>query len=175
MPVSILPCITPVVALVFCIVAWRARPREYRLALLALAAILLLGAPVLVYTQGLWLRMRASDTNAAGQLRYAKWLESHSETISSFVLWPTSPDVDGGFAWAEKAAINGDAEAMYIVGVRLKYGMFVPRPASATGVGVNVFPQPQAGQMWIDRAIAKGYVPPAGIPEEQYYSRVYRR
>jgi hypothetical protein len=174
MPVSVLPLLTLVAFSALVVCAWRVRARWMRVCLVIVAVLLIAGVPAAVYVQGLWLRMQAGDENPAGQLRYARWLESHAETIAAVVPWFGAPDVDAGFQWAQKAA-NGDAEAMYVVGVRLKHGIFVPRPVNWTGPEGNVFAQPAAGQPLIDRAIEKGFVPPEGVREEQYYMLVYRR
>lgn len=59
------------------------------------------------------------------------------------------------------------------LGIRLKYGMFVPKPNDWNGPAGNVFPQPERGQEWIDRAIRGGYQPTT--QEEWYYWQVFRK
>lgn len=174
MPVSFLPCAAPVLAGILLVLGWRVRSRAFRTGAVGMAIALVLVVPAGVHVHGLWLRSQAGDNNASGQLRYAEWAETHAEDIGSFVLWPESPDVEEGFRWTERAATNGDVTAMYLIGVRLKHGIFVPRPSGWSGPEGNVFPQPETGQEWIDRALATGFVPPAGISEEEYYWRVFR-
>jgi hypothetical protein len=57
--------------------------------------------------------------------------------------------------------------------VRLKYGDHVPRPPDWDGPGGNHFPQPQRGQLLIDKALRLGYQPT--IKEEYFYWQQYRR
>jgi hypothetical protein len=61
---------------------------------------------------------------------------------------------------------------LYALGVRLKHGIHVPRPANWTGPSGNVFEQPDLGQSYIDKAFELGYKPK--VDEESYYWQVYR-
>ena len=95
------------------------------------------------------------------------------DQIGEFVLWPFSPDVLGGYALLKKAAALDYPPAVYAVGVRLKHGDHVPRPPSWNGPAGNHFPQPERGQVLIDKAIQLGYEP--SIKEEHFYWQQYRK
>ena len=122
--------------------------KSKRAAGIAAAISVLLGMAFLlsVYIPGWWLHRYAAAGDPVAQYRYAQWLENHSETINQFVLWPVHPDVLGGFSWLEKAANQNYPPAVWLVGVRLKYGIAVPEQPDWSGPGGNVFPQPERGQ-----------------------------
>ncbi len=88
------------------------------------------------------------------------------------IPWPVTPEVLGGYAWLEKSAALNYPPAVYAVGVRLKYGDYVPRPEGWTGAAGNHFPQPERGQKMIDQALQLGYVP--RIEEQYFYWKEYR-
>jgi TPR repeat protein len=175
MPVSFLPLLPLALAVFAAIAAMKASTRRSRSVWVLVMAAAILGWPTVVYIHGLVLYARASDANPGAQLRYAKWLENHAETINTWMIWPAAPDVESGFKWVRRAAWNGDPEAMYALGTRLKYSTFVPELSDADLPHGTVFQVPADAQIWIDRAIAAGYKPPAGFTEQQFYFCVYRR
>ena len=126
-----------------------------------------------VYVPGWVLMARANRGDPHAQYELARWTENHWEQINQYLLWPTDPDVLGGYAWLERAAAQDYPPAVWLVGVRLKYGIHVPQPPGWKGAAGNVFPQPERGQEMIDRAIRLGFQPPAD--EEKYYWQVYRK
>ncbi|GAC1473399.1 MAG: hypothetical protein NVSMB9_21950 [Isosphaeraceae bacterium] len=169
MPVSYLPFITPLL-LVGVPLLLLAKGKRAALVASATSAFLTLLLILSVYAPG-WL-LRADRENPAALYELARWKENHGEQISAVLPWPCQPDVLGGYALLEQAAARNDPPAVWLVGVRLKYGIHVPEPPNWTGPGGNVFPQPERGQRMIDRAIALGFQPPPD--EENYYGRVYR-
>jgi hypothetical protein len=62
---------------------------------------------------------------------------------------------------------------IYALGVRLKYGDFVPKPPHWTGPGGNAFPQPERGQALIDQAIRGGFTRP--VDGRRFYWQVLRK
>jgi hypothetical protein len=172
MPVSYLPCITPLLLIgVPLLFAFRGR-RPFWIAM-CVSATLLLAMLLAVYVPGWALRSKAYAGDAAAQYELARWTENHSEQIGSVILWPASPDVLGGYRWLEKSAAQDYPPALYAIGVRLKHGVHVPRPPNWTGPAGNVFPQPERGQRHIDRALELGYRPV--VEEELFYWHVYRK
>jgi len=118
--------------------------------------------------------IKANRGDAVSQYELARWTENHCSQISVVILWPSQSDVLGGYEWLEKAAQQDYPPALWMVGIRLKYGIHVPRPLNWKGPAGNVFPQPERGQQMIDRAIELGFEPPR-IDEEGYYYQVYRK
>jgi hypothetical protein len=172
MPVSFLSCITPLlllgVPLLLLFKSGRAAAWAAGVSVCLLALFLLS-----VYIPGWSLHAKAAKGNPVAQYEYAQWLENHSEQLVAVIPWPSEPDVLGGYAWLEKAAAQNYPPAVWLVGVRLKQGMFVPEPPAWTGPGGNVFPQPERGQAMIDRAVNQlGYRPPAS--EDTFYFQRYR-
>ncbi len=172
MPVSYLPLIVPLLLIGAPLVCLLASKRVALSAAIISVLILslIIGIPKI---QGARLHAAAKKGDAQKQFEYAKWLENHGERIGRVILWPFGADVDKGYEWVERAAENGHPEAMYALGVRLKYGMFVPRPPDWSGPAGNVFEQPGRGQIWIDRAIGAGYQPT--VQEDWYYWQVFRK
>ncbi|MCY2987147.1 MAG: hypothetical protein NTY19_04665 [Planctomycetota bacterium] len=116
---------------------------------------------------------KANRGDPAAMYELARWTEKHDEEIGNLILWPFSPDVQGGYAWLEKAAAVDYPPAVYAVGVRLKYGDHVPRPPGWKGPPGGHFPQPERGQVLIDKAIHLGYRP--SIEEGYFYWHQYRK
>ena len=173
MPVSLLPIIIPLIALVAII--WSAF--KGKKAFLATTACVLGFFALLLSSQfipGLLLRAKANDGDVAAQYRYARWLENHSEKINELLLWPSSPQVLEGYSWIDRAAEAGHLPSIYMKGIRLKYGNHVPEPQEWNGPGGNHFPQPELGQKYIDEALSKGFRPLSDVGEEYYYWHVYR-
>lgn len=172
MPVSFLPLITWIVILAFLIgCAFRGRKAFCTAAIVS--AVIVGGILLAVYVPGWLLLARAKNGEPASQYEYARWMENHSEQINAILLWPESPDVLGGYQWLKKAADQEYPPALFAIGVRLKYGMHVPRPLNWDGPGGNVFRQPDRGQHFIDRAHELGYKEP--VAEESFYWQHYRR
>jgi TPR repeat protein len=173
MPVSYLPCITPLLLIaVPLLLLFKSRLAA---GVAAIMSFLMLSAFFLsIYIPGWRLHSQAAAGDPVAQYRYAQWLENHSEQVGAVVLWPFEPDVYGGFAWLQKSAAQNYPPAVWLVGVRFKYGIFVPQPADWKGPGGNIFPQPERGQPMIDHAVNDlGYSPPADA--ESYYFQHYRR
>jgi TPR repeat protein len=126
-----------------------------------------------VYIPGWVLEQKARAGAPEAQYQFAVWCENHCEVIGAFILWPCRPDVLGGYTWLEKAAEQDYPPAVYTLGVRLKYGDFVPKPDNWSGPAGNMFPQPARGQPLIDKALALGYKP--RTEERMHYMEVYRR
>lgn len=169
MQVSYLPLIMPLmfvgVPLLFLV-----KGRMTFVVAMGVSTCLLLLLILSVYVPG-WVLMAKSEDPAA-QYELARWKETHCEQLGEVILWPCEPDLLGGYALLEKAAGRNYLPALWLVGVRLKYGIHVPEPPGWTGPGGNHFPQPERGQKLIDRAIALGFrLPP---DEENYYGLVYR-
>ncbi len=173
MPISYLPCITPLLLLAIPLLCLASGRRAFLIGTsisIALVALLISW----VYVPGWMLMSPANRGDPAAQYELARWTENHSEQLGRAILWPGKPDVLGGFAWLEKAAAQNHPPAVYLVGVRLKYGQHVPRPSGWDGPAGNHFPQPEKGQKMIDRALELGFKPPYG-DEQSYYNRFYRK
>ena len=171
MPVSYFPCVLPFL-LVAVPLLCLARGKKPFLIATAVSLIVLILLVLPFYIPGWILMVKASDGNPQLHYELARWHENHCGAIQNWVLWPCNPDVLTGYAWLEKAAQQDYPPALYTLGVRLKYGQHVPRPANWSGPGGNVFPQPKRGQALIDRALKLGYKPQT--TEELHYMKVYR-
>ena len=173
MPVSYLPCLTPIlligVPMLLLLASRRAAVGAAAISVLLVAAFLLS-----IYIPGWRFHARAAAGDPVAQYQYAQWLENHSEDVEQVLPMPAEPDVYGGFAWLQKAAAHNYPPAVWLVGARLKYGIFVPEPPHWTGPGGNVFPQPSVGQPLIDHAVNDlRYRAPADA--EQFYWQHYRK
>jgi hypothetical protein len=172
MLVSPLPCVFPLLLVVVPLLFLaKGRKAFWRAAAVSASVLVLLF--LWVYVPGWVLMIKAHRGGAAAMDELARWTENHDERLGVFVLWPITPDVLGGYAWLERAAAQDYPPAVWLVGVRLKYGIHVPQPPNWQGAAGNVFPQPERGQAEIDRAIRLGFQPPPD--EERYYWQVYRR
>lgn len=125
-----------------------------------------------VFLPGAVFRVRANRGDAEAMYDLARWTENHDQLLGVFIPWPVTPDVLGGYEWLEKSAAQGYPLAVYAVGVRLKHGEHVPKPADWDGAAGNYFPQPERGQPLIDQAIRLGYVPTC--EEDRFYWKQYR-
>lgn len=136
------------------------------------SATILLALFLWVYVPG-WLLMQKADRgDPVAMYELARWTENHDEHIGMFIPWPVVPDVLGGYACLERSAALNYPPAIYAIGVRLKYGEHVPRPDDWTGADGNYFPQPNRGQVYIDRAIHLGFRPTGD--EKTFYWKQYR-
>lgn len=173
-PVDVMPCVFTILAIAVPVCApWCAKSRRNRIALfvatIAIPVIIIGG----VFAIGCWWRIHAARGDPYSQYKYAQWLERHAEVIGRVFLWPERPDVLGGFTWLQRSASKDYPPALWLVGVRLKYGEHVPRPIDWSGAGGNVFPQPAVGQPLIDRSIQElGFNP--SVHESVYYWEHYR-
>jgi hypothetical protein len=173
MPVSYLACITPLLLIGVPILLLFKSQRAAKLGSMCSACALGL-LFLMVYVPGWWIYAKAANGDPAAQYRYAQWLENHSEQIGAIILWPSEPDTLSGYAWLEKAAAQDYPPAVWLVGVRLKHGEFVPEPPGWIGPAGNVFRQPARGQAMMDRAVHQlGYAPPER--EDGFYWQHYRR
>lgn len=180
MPVSFFPCITLLFLLGVPTLLLLKSRRAATCGAIASVCLLawFLGS---IYVQGCWLYAEASKGDPAAQYRYAQWIENHADEIRLVILWPSQPDVLGGYAWLEKSAAQNYPPAVWLVGVRLKHGLHVPQPVQWDGPAGNWFPQPARGQAMIDRATVElGYRPDLSLyssddAEPSYYEQHYRR
>lgn len=172
MSVSLFSLVLPGLFLVFLI---RGAKRGKRAFLRALAVVTAVVTVVLLpfYLPGWWLIVRDSPDDGASFYRLARWHENHCEKIGAIMLWPCLPDVTAGYLALERSAAMGYTPAIYALGVRLKYGDFVPEPPGWTGAKGNVFPQPGRGQALIDRALRAGYTPQC--EERLFYWQEFRK
>lgn len=171
MPVSFLPLLLPVIALGALVIS-AFKGIKFFLATVACVAVVIIGILSIFYIPGIYYFMKASSGVPSDQYRYARWLENHSDAINQWILWPVEPKVLEGYHWIDRAAESGYTPAIYIKGIRLKYGEHVPMPPNWNGAGGNVFPQPDVGQPFIDQALKLGFKP--SVAEDSYYWRVYR-
>jgi hypothetical protein len=186
MPVSFFPLLVTALLVGAPLVAWAMNRRAGLVAGGVSAA--LVGLVVLpVYINGWRLEATAGPDRPELLYEYARWQENHCSNIQSFLFWPCDTDVVGGFRTLQRAAEAGHPKSTWLVGVRLKHGIHVPKPDGWDGPGGNVFKQPERGQRMIDRAVDElGFEPPVGdqpvdgtridAPDSgpQYYWRVYR-
>lgn len=172
MPVNPIPILISALALIALVVGLTRGKRTFVI-VLAIVAFFLLLIIAPFYVEGARIRYKASN-DPKEMYRYARWLETTPERIGNYILWFGEPDVLGGYTWLERSAHAGYPAAMYAVGIRLKYGIHVPEPPNWSGPAGNVFPQPQAGQEWIEKAKKAGFKPPELDQEEYYYWHVYR-
>lgn len=125
------------------------------------------------YGKGMVIEYKAGPNNPEAQFQLARWKENHCEKIHQLILFPCNPDVKGGFQALQKAAKWNHPKATWLVGVRYKHGIFVPKPDNWTGKAGNVFPQPKRGQRYIDRSVNElGFDPPSDGVE--FYWHTYR-
>lgn len=172
MPVSYLPCFSWLLLLGFPFLFLRKGKRSFWRAT-AFAAGLAVAFLLSVFVPGWLLWVKAVRGDAESQYELARWTENHCEQIQRVLLWPCSPDVLGSYVWLERSAGQDYPPALFVLGVRLKYGYHVPQPENWQGPEGNFLPQPERGQVYIDRALALGFRP--GMAE-QYYCRIpYRR
>lgn len=177
MPVSFVPLYTAVLLLLPPILGRVLRRRRGFWCGLVVSIVAYLYILLVFHFPGWQLRSKAHEGDAASQYNYARWIENHDGNLSALVIWFGRPDLLAGYGWLEKAAEQDYAPAVYLVGLRLKYGDFVPRPPEwpewREPMG-NIFCQPDRGQALIDRALRLGFQPPPG-DERSYYIRVFRR
>lgn len=171
MPVSPLPILTWLILLAVILVSGFRGMRAFTTAVgcsaFSVALIwLAISAP------GISLHRKAVAGNAAAQFEYARFVENRSSRMNAIICWPTTPDVLGGYTWLLQSAKQNHPPALYALGVRLKHGIHVPKPANWTGPSGNVFRQPHLGQSYIDKAFELGYK--TRVDEESYYWQVYR-
>ncbi|MDX1968021.1 MAG: hypothetical protein SFV23_12675 [Planctomycetaceae bacterium] len=166
MPVSLTPILFPLFLVVITLVGTCcSRKAGLLVAGASIAAVLLIVLSAEVPGWALMLRARQDDPAAMYEL--ARWTENRAEDLGEWLPYPGSPNVLGGYALLERAAEYDYPPALYAVGVRLKFGDFVPEPPNWTGPGGNVFPQPERGQPLIDKALALGYQP--SVEEIHFY------
>jgi hypothetical protein len=175
----IVPCGTWLLLIAVPLLFLRRGRRAFAIAS-GLSVSVLLWLVLSVYVPGWTLRVRAGRGDPQAQYDYARWTETHCIQLTQVLLWPCFFLGDGredaleGYAWLERAAAQDYPPAVWLVGVRLKYGYNVPRPARwPANESGNYFPQPERGQQMIDRAIRLGFQPPAD--EERYYWKVFQR
>ena len=154
MPVDVCPCFTCLLLVGVPLLFLRVGGRAAAIAA-AISALLVAGFFLALYIPGWRLRSRAQTGDPVAEYQYAQWLDEVHPAYD-----PPQPVVPmhlageyDGFAWLQKAAAQNYPPAVWLVGVRLKYGIAVPEPADWHGPGGNVFAQPDVGQPLIDHAI----------------------
>jgi hypothetical protein len=172
MPVSLFPLVLPIVFLILLI---RGAIRGKRAFLRAVGIVVaIIGVVALpFYIPGWWLMLRRSRGDGASLYQLARWHENHCDEIGELILWPCFPDVAAGYRALKRSAAAGYTPAIYALGVRLKYGEFVPESSGWTGPGGNVFEQPGKGQPLIDQALHAGYMPK--VEEKLFYWQEFRK
>ena len=103
----------------------------------------------------------AQEGDAAAMYLYAQWLETSCVRVQEWIPMPCEPDVRGGYEWLVRASEAGDAKAMYVLGVRLKYDWHVYAPIP-----------PVEGTEVIRRAKELGFESP--VPEDETYAAFQR-
>jgi hypothetical protein len=171
MPVSYFPCLLPLLLVAVPLLCLSRGKKTFMIASTGSLIVLVL-VLLPIYIPGWVLMIKAGDGNPEAEYELARWHENHCGALQEWLLWPCTPDVLTGYAWLEKAAQQDYPPAVYTLGIRLKYGLHVPRPANWTGPDGNVFPQPKRGQALIDKALQLGYRPQT--TEELHYARIYR-
>jgi hypothetical protein len=172
MPVSPFSLLLPLVFLAF--LTWGTfRGKKAFLGTLAGVVAVIIDITVPFYLRGWWLMFCGSRGDGAALYELARWHENHCERIGVFILWPGTPDVMAGYRALERGAAMGYPPATYALGVRLKYGDYVPEPPGWTGPNGNVFPQPDKGQPLIDQALRAGYKPK--VEERRFYWQEFRK
>jgi hypothetical protein len=172
MPVSYLPLILTGLLIAAPALALMKGKKAFLLALAA-SIIVVLVVMLPVYVSGWLLAAKAYQGDRVAQYELARWYATHCEKIQELLLVPCQSDSLMEYSWLEKAASQDYVPAVYALVVMLKHGIAVPRPENWKGPEGNVFPQPERGQPLIDRALRMGYKPI--VPEQQFYSRVFRR
>ena len=173
MPVSYLPLLFLIFAIVFPLLMIGVFGKRGLGIGIGLPGVVVLAFYLKVYLPSWVLRVEANRGDPAALYRLARWTENHGDELRELLPSGGEPDVIGGFRLLEKAAAKDYPPAVWLVGVRLKYGMHVPQPPDWKGPRGNVFPQPANGQKMIDRARKLGFKPPD--EEETYYWTVYRK
>lgn len=171
MPVSPLPILTWLILFAVIVISGFRGKRAFA-ATVGFSALSVAMIWLAISAPGFSLHRNAVTGDAAAQFEYARFVENKSGRINAIICWPTTSDVLGGYTWLLQSAKQNHPPALYALGVRLKHGIHVPRPANWTGPSGNVFEQPDLGQSYIDKAFELGYKPKAD--EESYYWQVYR-
>lgn len=170
MPVSPLPCLSPLLIVIPLLCLLKGRKAFARASAVSASFFLLL--VLSVYVPGWVLMIQAHRGNPEAMYELARWTEKHNGVMNQFVIWPLNSDVQGGYAWLEQATALDYPPAVYALGVRLKYGEHVP-PPGGTWVQGAVHPQPERGQALIDKALRLGYQPT--IEERYFYWSQFRK
>ena len=172
MPVSPLPVLTWLIVFTV-IVIGAVRGKRALIAAIGFSILSVALIWLMIAAPGFSLHRKAVAGDAASQFEYARFIDNKSSRINAVICWPTTSDVLGGYTWLTQSASQNHPPALYALGVRLKHGIHVPRPPNWTGRGGNVFPQPDVGQAYIDKALDLGYKPK--VDEQSYYWHVYRQ
>jgi hypothetical protein len=170
MPVSLLPILVPILLAGIPLLCGLRGRKAFLTG--AVASMLVVSTLILmVFIPGWVLQRKAGNGDPEAMYELARWSENHVGELQAVLPWPGSPDTTGGFPWLEKAAARGYPPAVCL-GVRLKYGDFVPMPRES-GTSSNQSHQPERGQTLIDRALELGYKPT--IDERRFYWAQFRR
>ena len=141
------------------LLAWYLGPRKRAAWVLGMCMFVVVLVLSRVFLPGLVYSIGANCGSPYAQYEYARWLENHCSVLQAWLPLPCNSDVESGYLWLERAAQHEYVPAIYMLGVRLKYGIQVPRPDNWTGPGGNTYPQPERGQMLINSALNRGYRP----------------
>jgi hypothetical protein len=129
--------------------------------LVVLSALLFFSPIAPTWLEGRRLQISADGGDAKDQFNFSRWIECYPDRVQDLIVWPALHDFGKSWRYLEMSAKNGNNEAMYALGVRLKHDMFVPKNANR-----------RDGQELIDRAILNGYTP--DCREEWYYFTRFR-
>ena len=129
---------------------------------IGLMPIVYLAPMILLVSEGEALLKEAMRGNARAQFQYSRWLENYPDSLQNRIVWPVRFDFEQSWRWLDTARRNGDLEAMYAEGVRLKEDDFVDKKYRALD-----------GQELVEEALRRGFVPPCS--EKVYYWTVYRQ
>ena len=106
-------------------------------------------------------KARAGDAKAMYDL--GRLIECRSEYLAIWYPYPSPPDMSSGLVYLQRSAEAEYPPALYAFGVRLKDDFYIS----------NAGYSKSDGPMFIDKAIAKGFV--TVTPEAEYFIKVYRR
>ena len=168
MPVSYFPLLFAAVLIGLPLVTWRFGSRKHAARVFGSCCLVLALLMGWVFLPGLAHSIGARAGTPRAQYEYARWLENHCSLLQAWLPVPCDCDVESGYLWLERAAEGDYTPAIYMLGVRLKYGIHVPRPEDWSGPGGNTFPQPERGQVLIDEALKRGFRPRASEASEYF-------
>jgi len=173
MPVNFLPILLYAFVIVALVISAKHGWKKFLIVFILIGTTISLVVWSIFY-RGYILEDKAMHGDEEAQYSYSRWLENYPDKMNNIFLTNISPDMTESFYWLSESANNGYLPAIYMKGIRLKYGHFVPKPLDWTGPSGNVFAQPTKGQKLIDHALKNGFKPTHGVSEDVYYFQVFR-
>jgi hypothetical protein len=171
-PVSFLPVLYTALVLVFPLLFLR-RGRTVVLRAVLVSALGIALPILLPMWQGSRLHAAATAGRAEAQYEFARWKENHAGQIGRFLLWPEQPDVEAGFEWLVRAAMQQHPPALFALGARLKHDQQVPEAWFERGIRRLPEERRAQGQAMIDEALARGFRPQTD--DRNFYWFEFRR